>query len=182
LMFVFVWLPQYIELGRGIRRTAVARYVWLPLVMADLGMLSFGALASRLDRRTVGPRSHVTLVLAAATLEATLALVPGLRATWGAVALLGVAAAGGGGLYTLLTADMMARIDPARVATAGGLTAAAQSLVYVVLNPVVGRWIDRTHSFDGSLVLLGLLSLPGAVVWALVPVHASPFTPAIPPR
>jgi MFS transporter, ACS family, hexuronate transporter len=181
LMFVFVWLPQYIEIGRGIPRPAVARYLWLPLVMADLGMLSFGAMASRLDRRAVGPRSHVTLVLVAAAMESALALVPGLRTTWAAVALIGLAAAGGGGLYTLLTADMMARIDAARVSTAGGLTAAAQSLVYVVLNPLVGRWIDRTHSFDGSLVLLGLLSLPGALVWALMPLQKARLTPAIRP-
>jgi len=163
LMFVFVWLPQYIELGRGIPRHAVARYVWLPLVMADLGMLGFGMLASQRDRRAVGgPRSHVELVLVAAAMESGLA--------------------GGGGLYTVLTADMMARIDPARVSTAGGLTAAAQSLVYVVLNPVVGRWVDRTHSFDGSLVLLGLLSLPGALVWALTPMRAASFTAATPAR
>ena len=183
LMFVFVWLPQYIELGRGIPRHAVARYVWLPLVMADLGMLGFGMLASQRDRRAVGgPRSHVELVLVAAAMESGLALAPQLRDTWAAVLLIGVAAAGGGGLYTVLTADMMARIDPARVSTAGGLTAAAQSLVYVVLNPVVGRWVDRTHSFDGSLVLLGLLSLPGALVWALTPMRAASFTAATPAR
>jgi MFS transporter, ACS family, hexuronate transporter len=181
-MFVYVWLPQYIELGRGVPRAAVARYVWLPLVMADVGMLAFGALASRLDRRTVGPRSHVELVLLAASMEAMLALVPAARGTWQAVLLIGIAAAGGGGLYTLLTADMMARIDPSRVSTAGGLTAAAQSLVYVVLNPLVGRWIDRTHSFDGSLILLGLLSLPGAVLWTLTPMRAAPpLSPATPP-
>jgi hypothetical protein len=37
------------------------------------------------------------------------------------------------------------------------------------MNPVVGRWIDRTHSFDGPLVALGAVALPGAVLWALIP-------------
>ncbi len=169
LMFLFVWMPQYLELGRGIAKPDVARYVWLPPVMADAGMVGFGVLASRLDRRSSAQRSHVGLVLAAATMEATMVLVPQAHAVWPAVIVLGVSAAGGGGLYTLLTADMMARIDPSRVSMAGGLTAAAQSLVYVVMNPVVGRWIDRTHSFDGPLVALGAVALPGAVLWALIP-------------
>jgi NADH:ubiquinone oxidoreductase subunit H len=111
----------------------------------------------------------VGLVLVAATLVSAMLLVPQVSGAWAAVFLLGVAGAGGGALYTLLTADMMARVDPARVSMAGGLTAAAQSLVYVVMNPIVGRWIDRTHSFDGPLVLLGAVALPGAVLWSLVP-------------
>ncbi len=169
LMFLFVWLPQYLELGRGIPKPDVARYVWLPPVMADAGMVGFGVLASRRDRRSPAQRSHVGLVLAAATMEAAMVLVPQVHAVWPAVIVLGVSAAGGGGLYTLLTADMMARIDPSRVSMAGGLTAAAQSLVYVVMNPVVGRWIDRTHSFDGPLVALGAVALPGAILWTLIP-------------
>jgi hypothetical protein len=136
--------------------------------MADMGMVGFGALASRMDRR-MGPgerRSHVELVLAAAALAAALVLVPHVQGTWPAVLLVGLAAAGGGGLYTLLTADMMSRIDPARVSAAGGLTAAAQSLVYIVLNPVVGRWIDVSHSYDGPLVMLGAVAIPGAIAWS----------------
>ena len=172
LMFMFVWMPQYLELGRGILKPDVARYVWLPPVMADLGMVGFGVLASRFDRRSTTQRSHVGLVLIAATMESVMVLVPRVHETWPAVFVLGVSAAGGGGLYTLLTADMMARVDPSRVSMAGGLTAAAQSLVYVVMNPIVGRWIDRSHSYDGPLVLLGAVALPAAVLWCLVPARA----------
>jgi hypothetical protein len=175
-------MPQYFELGRGVPKAVLGRYIWLPPVMADLGMVGFGVLASAIDRRTPGrKRSHVDLVLAAAALETTMVLVPRAPGTWAAVLLIGLASAGGGGLYTLLTADMMARIDPARAATAGGLCAAAQSLVYVLLNPVVGRWIDVSHSFDGPLVMLGAVALPGAVGWALWPVRApgDAVTPAV---
>jgi ACS family hexuronate transporter-like MFS transporter len=178
-MFLFVWMPQYLELGRGILKPDVARYVWLPPVMADIGMVSFGVLASRRDRRSATQRSHVGLVLVAATLVSAMLLVPHVSATWPAVFLLGVSGAGAGALYTLLTADMMARIHPARVSMAGGLTAAAQSLVYVVMNPIVGRWIDRTHSFDGPLIMLSMVALPGAVLWSLVPARAlGAVTPA----
>jgi len=179
LMLMFVWLPQYFELGRGVARASLGRYVWLPPVMTDVGMVGFGVLASRLDRRAARRRSHVELVLIAAVLEATMALVPHVAGTWPAVLVVGLASAGGGGLYTLLTADMMARIEPSFAATAGGLCAAAQSLVYVVLNPVVGRWVDVTGSFDGPLVLLGAVAIPGAIGWAIWPVRAA--RPAVTP-
>lgn len=167
LMFMYVWMPQYFELGRGIPKPMLPHYLWLPPLMADLGMVGFGLLASRMDRRAQSgrQRSHVELVLAAAAMETTLVLVPHAQGTWLAIFLIGLSAAGGGGLYTLLTADMMSRIDPARVSAAGGLTAAAQSLVYVVLNPVVGRWIDTSHSFDGSIVMLAAVAVPGAIAW-----------------
>jgi ACS family hexuronate transporter-like MFS transporter len=169
LMFMYIWVPQYFELGRGVPRPLLPHYLWLPPLMADLGMVGFGLLASRMDAR-VRPgvrRSHVELVLAAAAMEATLVVVPHVPGTWASVFVIGLSAAGGGGLYTLLTADMMSRIDPARVSAAGGLTAAAQSLVYVALNPVVGHWIDASHSYDGSIVMLGAVAIPGAIAWTV---------------
>jgi cyanate permease len=82
-----------------------------------------------------------------------------------------VAAAGGGGLYTLLTADMMARVEPGRASTAAGLTAAAQSLAYVLGNPAIGRLVDHTHSFVIPLRLVGVVVLPGAAAWVLWPIR-----------
>jgi hypothetical protein len=171
LMFMYVWLPQYLELGRALSKPRVASLVWIPALLADLGMVGFGLVASAMERRSPVQRSHVPLVLLAASMEATLALVPRIGDPLPAVLLIGVAAAGGGGLYTLLTSDMMTRVDPARVSMSGGLTAAAQSLIYVFLNPLVGRWIDRTHSFDGAMAMLGLMALPGALVWSVIPVR-----------
>jgi ACS family hexuronate transporter-like MFS transporter len=171
LMFLFLWLPQYLELGRGIAKPTLGRYLWLPPVMADLGMVGFGALASRMDRRHVGPRSHVELVFAAAALQVAMVAVPLAVDPWAVTLLIGLAATGSGGLYTLLTADMMARVHPSRVSLAGGLTAAAQSLVYVALNPAVGRWIDRTHSYDLPLTLFGAVGLPGALLWTVWPLR-----------
>jgi ACS family hexuronate transporter-like MFS transporter len=175
LMFVFLWLPQYLELGRGLPKPTLGAYLWLPPVMADVGMLGFGVLASALDRRHPGgQRSHVELLVTAALLAATIALVPRVADTWGAVLVVGVACIGGGGLYTLLTADVLGRVDPGSVSTVSGMLAASQSLVYIVGNPLVGRWVDRTHSFDGVMVAFGALTLPGAVAWALWPVRRGP--------
>jgi NADH:ubiquinone oxidoreductase subunit H len=96
--------------------------------------------------------------------------MPFVHDPWIAVTLAAMCLAGGGGIFALLTADMLARVSPALVSTAGGLTAAAQSLAYVVANPLVGRAVDLTHSYALVLVVLGALVLPAVVAWTLWPV------------
>jgi ACS family hexuronate transporter-like MFS transporter len=164
-MFVLLWLPQYLETVRDVPKRELAGMLWVAPVCFDLGAVGFGLLAGRLESRAGGRRSHTDLVGVAALLTAMLALVPLASSAGGAMAFASAASAGVGALYALLTADMMGRVHPAHVSMAGGLTAAAQSLMYVLLNPLVGRWADRTHSFDLPMIALGVLALPGALVW-----------------
>ena len=84
---------------------------------------------------------------------------------------LGVSAAGGGGVYVIVTGDMLSRVPAGRVSTSGGLTAAAQSLSHIVVNPLMGKVIDRTHSYAGVLVTLGLVVVPTSLVFALWPMR-----------
>jgi ACS family hexuronate transporter-like MFS transporter len=169
VMFVLLWFPQYLEEIRHVPKGGTSHFLWLPPLMFDVGALTFGALASRRD---VHGRSIAPLVVTAALLASTLALVPCAPGPWTVAFFGGLSMAGGGALYALLTADMIARIHPAHVSTAGGLTAAAQSLTYIVLNPVIGHYADRTHSFDAVLVTLGAIVLPGALAWVAWPVRA----------
>jgi predicted MFS family arabinose efflux permease len=168
VMFVLLWFPQYLVEIRHVDKGDTGRFLWLPPLMFDAGAVTFGALASRRDVRG---QSIAPLVGAAAVLASTLALVPQAPGPWTVAILGGVAMAGGGALYALLTADMIARIHPAHASTAGGLTAAAQSLMYIVLNPIIGRYADRTHSFDAVLVTLGAITIPGALAWMVWPVR-----------
>jgi hypothetical protein len=167
LMFMLVWLPQYLELARDIPRASVGQYLWLPPVLGDAGMVGFGLLASGPMAGSRRSASLGRLFVIAAALDASLVLVPWTPGPWAATLVVGLASAGAGGMYTLLTTDMVRRIDPARVGAASGLTASAQSLAYIILNPAVGAWVDRAHSFDVPLYVLGGLALPGALVWAL---------------
>jgi ACS family hexuronate transporter-like MFS transporter len=166
LMFVFVWLPQFLEVGRHVPRNALARYVWLPPVMADIGMVGAGWITDRAAGSSP-QNARAKVALGAGALAASMALAPLVRGASASAMIVGVAAMGAGALYTILTADMMARVDPGHVSTAGGLTAAAQSLSYVVLSPMVGRWVDRFGSFDGPLVLFGVVAPLGALGWSL---------------
>jgi predicted MFS family arabinose efflux permease len=166
LMFVFVWLPQFLEVGRHVPRSALARYVWLPPVMADIGMVGAGWITDR--AAGLSPQqARARAAVVAGILAASMALLPFLRGAAASAMMVGVAAMGAGALYTILTTEMMARVDASHVSTAGGWTAAAQSLTYVVLSPMVGRWVDRFASFDGPLVLFGVVALLGALGWSV---------------
>lgn len=182
MMFVLLWYPKYLHTAFAIPQAELARYLWLPPLFMDIGAIGFGVVASRRERALQGQESeqrissHVDLVLLAAVATAALAAVPLASGPWG-VAILGAATMfGAGGLYGRLTADMTARIDPGQVSTACGYTAATQSLVYIVANPLVGRLADG-HGLSGyywAVIALGLLAIPGALTWAAWPVKDSP--------
>jgi MFS transporter, ACS family, hexuronate transporter len=168
--FVLNWLPKYLVAERHLVQAELGHYIWLPPLFFDLGAVGFGGLASLRERRP-GHASHRGLVVAAALLALTVATIPLAPGPWTAVAGACGALVGGGGLFALLTGDMLSRVLPSRVSTAGGMTAAAQSLAYVVANPLMGAVIQRSHSYTAVLVTLGAIIVPGAAAWIFWPVH-----------
>src|SRR5262249_44506589 len=74
---------------------------------------------------------------------------------------------GGGGLFALLTGDMLARVPAKIVSRAGGMTAASQSLAYIIASPLIGWSVDRYGGYLYALTALGLWVVPGTLVWLL---------------
>jgi ACS family hexuronate transporter-like MFS transporter len=183
--FSFNWLSQYLVSAWGLNQDDLGTYLAVPPVFFDAGAVGFGLVATLLEGRVSlsqawarsglrASSSHTTLVMIAAAASASIALVPWAPGPWAAIGLASLSMAGGGGLYALLTADVLARVPPSQVSTTGGLTAAAQSLAFVVANPLVGKAVDQTRSYNGVLVALGGLVLPGALIWTLWPVPPRP--------
>jgi len=168
IMFNLNWLPQLMTEARGMTQEDVGRYAWVPPILFDAGALVFGYSASWIERRRTRARGHWDLVVVAALLESSLVLVPLVHRPVPLMLLVGASMAGGAGMYVVATADLLARVDPRRTSSASGLCAAAQSLMHIVVNPVMGRWLDRTHDYHAVVVTLGLLALPGALAFALV--------------
>ena len=112
-------------------------------------------------------------MIAACVLCSAMCAMPFVDGPWAAILCASVSLAGGGASFALLTADMIARVHPAHASTAGGLTAAAQSLAYVVTGPAVGAVVDRTHSYAQVLIILGGMAPLVGVAWALWPIAAS---------
>ncbi len=167
LMFLLNFTPQYLVERWQVPRSAVGVYMVFPLLVFDLGAVGFGFLASR---REAGPRrTHLDLVVLATSLASLLALATLAPSPIIAIVLFALAAAGGGGVYVLATADMLGRVPLDRTSSAGGMTAAAQSLAYIVASPIVGWAIDRAHGYGAVLVTLGLLVVPTSFAFVLWP-------------
>ncbi|MEO8699847.1 MAG: MFS transporter [Kofleriaceae bacterium] len=158
--FMLLWGSKYLA-TLGVSQTGAAKYLWLPPLCLDVGAIVFGDLAAR--RRSKTPARG--LVAIAMMLAAAIGLLPLVDDPWPATALLGVAMAGGGALYTLVTADLLARMPAASVSSAGGLLAAAPSFALIVLGPLVGEAVDHYHHYDGATIVIGLLAIPGSLVW-----------------
>lgn len=100
-------------------------------------------------------------------LALSLVALPWMSAAWPAVVVIAISAAGGGIVYTLATADTLARMPQGSISFAAGIMAASQSLALVVINPLVGASVDHFGNFDVATLGVGLWVLPGCVVWLL---------------
>ena len=157
MMFVLNWTSKYLVDGWHLPKAEIGNYLIVAPLLFDLGAVGFGALASR---RLTGTTTNRGLLIASMLLQSALVLAPLAPSPELGIALCGVSAAGGGGIYALVTNDMLSRVPIARTSAAGGMAAAAQSLAHIVAGPLVGFSIDRTHSFTAALIGLGLAVPP----------------------
>ena len=165
---VLQWSAKLLVARHGVDPASVGRYLWLPPLAFDLGAVGFGAVAAAITRRRgrTGPQ-RAPFAVAALLLLAIAGLGFG-RTPWETTALAALAIAGGGGVYTLTTADLLARVPAERVAAAGSLTAAAQSLALVLALPAIGQLLDRTHDWRAVGVLLAAVAAPCALLWLTI--------------
>ncbi|MBL8715477.1 MAG: MFS transporter [Myxococcales bacterium] len=163
MAFLLLWGAKFLVAQHHLVQKDVGRYLWMPPLLYDLGSVAFGDLAAR-RKSSDSPRA---LLFVAMLLTCSIGALGLPRTPWGTTLLCGVAMAGGGGLFAILTADMLARVPPSAVSLAGGLTAAAQSLAYIVANPLIGRSVQRTHTFAWATMSLAAWLVPGCLLWLL---------------
>ena len=101
----------------------------------------------------------------AAALTLSLIGVPLAGDPWVAVALIGASVFGAGGLYTLIVADAYARVAPEAVSVAGGLIACAQSIAFIVLNPIIGAVVKEYGHYDGVVIGIALWTVIPCAIW-----------------
>lgn len=170
IMFVLNFASQYLVEVWKLPRTEIGGHLVVGPLLFDVGAVGFGYVASR--RTNVAHRTHKDLMLLSMALSSLLALAPLAGSPWIAIGLFGLSACGGGGIYVLVTNDMLSRVPVHRTSAAGGMTAAAQSLSHVIAGPLVGWVIDRTHdgnSYGAALVGLGVLVIPTTLAFVLWP-------------
>ncbi|MFO0555778.1 MAG: MFS transporter [Polyangiaceae bacterium] len=161
--FVLNWSAKYLTAVEGIAQADMGRYLWVPPLLFDIGSVAFGHFASIHVSRHRKLPSH--LFILAACLASTLPLLLVVHGPYARMAVAGVAIGGVAGLFAMFTSDMISRVPRGAVSAAGGITAAAQSLVYIIANPIVGKVVDSTHSYSGPIVGLALPVIPGVLVF-----------------
>ncbi len=161
--FPTFWGASFLNTMFGVTQGDVGHYLWLPPLVFDAAAIAFGHLAAR-QRRPEGvpPRGLVAIGVA---LCATLALLPLTTTPWQAMIGMSVAMAGSAVVYTLVTADLLARMPIGIASFAAGILAGSQSLALIIVSPLVGGLVDRLHSYAVPTLALGLWTVPGGVVW-----------------
>jgi ACS family hexuronate transporter-like MFS transporter len=161
--FPISWGSIYLNATFHIAQADVGGYLWLPPLMFDAGALLFGHLAAR-QRRDEGVPAR-GLVAGGAVLCATLSLLPLAATPWQATIDMGLGMAGCAAVYTLVTADLLARMPVGVASFAAGILAAAQALALIIVNPLIGLVADRVGGYDVQVIFFGLWSIPGAILW-----------------
>jgi ACS family hexuronate transporter-like MFS transporter len=163
--FPQVWAAKYLTSTFHLGQGDIGLYVAIGPLMFDAGALLFGDLGSR-QRRAPGspPRAlfGAGLVLALATGALSLAATP-----WQATFITGIALIGSAGMYTLATADMLARMPANAVSLAGGIMAGAQSLAFIIGNPLIGRAVDSMGNYRAVSIGVACWAIPGSLIWLL---------------
>lgn len=166
--FVLLWGSKLLHDGFDVPQEDMGQYLWAPPLFYDLGAVVFGHFAS-VHARKHGERATPTLLLlTAALLASTFGLVALCTTPWQVVWVCGAAMAGGAGLFAIVTADMIGRVGPTLAATAGGCTASAQSIMYVIANPSIGRGVEVFGGYGPVVVTIAALVLPGALGWLVL--------------
>jgi MFS transporter, ACS family, hexuronate transporter len=166
ISLVFNWGTKLLVHDHGLTQLETGRYLWLPPLFFDLGSVLFGHLAAVARARGIGdggvPRALVAAACVVMLAGAALAYAPTPAL---AVAAMCATMIGGGGLYALPMTDLAARVPRNAVATGGGICAAAQSIAHIVANPLIGRSVERTHSYAFIALALTAWVVPGCLGW-----------------
>jgi ACS family hexuronate transporter-like MFS transporter len=161
--FVGSWAAKVLARSFAVKQGAMGEYLWLPNLGFDVGAILFGDLATRLPRAPGAPPRALHLV--AATLTACVALLVVASSPWQATGCFVLCMAGGGAVWTLVTADLLARLPQARASFAAGVLTGALSLANIVAQPLIGHVVDATGRYDGIAIALAVWVVPGSLVW-----------------
>jgi hypothetical protein len=125
----------------------------------------FGELRSRIVRTRAQLRPPRGLMAMAAALAMLMAAVPFVHGPLACVLLCSVSMCGAGGLYTLATSDMLAFAPRGSVPVTTGYTTLTQSLVYIIVSPIIGKVVELSGNYRWVMMGAGLWVLPGCLFW-----------------
>jgi predicted MFS family arabinose efflux permease len=177
---MLLWGTKYLVRDHGLRQAEVGNYLWLPALLFGSGALLFGELRARSTRTRTHARPPRLLIAVAMLMTTLMALVPLAHHPMTCIAIASVAMAGAGGLYTLATNDMLTQAPRGTVPATTGIATLTQSLVYIVVSPIIGKVVQHFGNYMWVMMGAGLWVVPGCLFWLI---HSSlRLPPAAAPR
>ena len=163
--FYLFWLPGYFVQERGFDMVMIAKYLWIPFLMADVGYIVGGWLPSYLIHRGWSVNLARKGIMVAAGLMVPLGILAvfadNLLAALGLIGLSTIGMTAWGTNLTALHSDMY---PEKRVGTVFGLTGTAGGIGGALLQFVVGPLIDRAGSYGWAFLIMGTLH-PIGICW-----------------
>ena len=174
--FYLFWVPDFLQRQHGLTLTKIGIPIAVIYLISDVGSVAGGWLSSRLIRGGLSVNAARKIAMLACALCVTpIIFAYRVESLWGAVLLIGLAAAGHQGfsanLYTL-TSDMFPSRAVGSVAGIGGMAGAIGGML---IAEVVGHTLQWTGSYMVPFLMAG------SAYWvALILIHIlSPrLTPA----
>jgi ACS family hexuronate transporter-like MFS transporter len=157
--FITEWTTKYLHDQRGMQFIGAGLVTTPVFLGADLGNLLSGGLIKYLTTRGWSLRKARGTTLAAATLLVLpMTFVSQIHSVWITVGIFSLAATGLMSLLANYTACQQ-DLSFANVGIVAGILGMSCNIFSAVVNPIIGRYVDRTHSYALIYLLVGLLPL-----------------------
>ena len=169
--FYLFWIPDFLQREHGLALLQIGMPIVVIYLMADAGSVAGGWLSSSLIRhgRTVNASRKFAMLICAISVVPVV-FAPKLASLWGAVLVIGLAAAAHQGFscnLLTLSSDMFPGTVVASVVGIGGMAGAIGGML---IAKIVSFFLQRTHSYAVPFFLAGsayLIAL--AIIHGLVP-------------
>ena len=162
---MLLWGTKYLVRDHGLTQAQTGSYLWLPALFFGAGSIIFGELRSRSARSRSKTRPPYALMALAMLMSALVAAVPSAHAPQTCVFIASLSMAGAGGLYTLATNDMLSQAPAGKVAPTSSFTTLTQSLIYIIISPIIGKVVEVFGSYRWVMIAAGLWTFPGCLYW-----------------
>jgi len=164
------WMPNYLEAAHHVSVAATGWIAVIPFSCGAAGMMLSGIFADLLVRRGVPPiKTHRTVLLTGMTCSAlSTFLVPHIESATGAAFGIGMAL-----FFTYLAGNscwgLVQCIAPARIVASVATIQNFGSFIVASFAPILTGWLlDRTHSFNITLAVCGMVAILGALIYLFV--------------
>jgi ACS family hexuronate transporter-like MFS transporter len=169
--FYLFWIPDFLQREHGLDLLHIGLPIVVIYLIADVGSVAGGWASSSLIRhgKTVNASRKIAMLICAMCVT-PIVFAPRIASMWGAVLVIGLAAAAHQGfscnLFTL-SSDMFPTTVVASVVGIGGMAGAVGGML---IAKIVSYFLQRTHSYAVPFVLAGsayLIAL--AIIQGLAP-------------